>query len=116
LFPVILISGLYWMPESPRWLTLNDRSDEALKILKRLRQSPDDPDHAVANAEMFQIGKQMELEKTLDASWLHIFRNKSYLRRFGYAIATTGILQCCGQQVITSTLFNPEMLPQSTSC
>ena len=36
--PAIVMAGLYWVPESPRWLLVNDRHEEALKNLRLLRQ------------------------------------------------------------------------------
>jgi hypothetical protein len=64
-----------------------------------------DSHHVAAKTEMFQIQRQMELDKALGNTWRNIIRKKTYLRRFILAFGTAGILQCCGQQVITSTLL-----------
>ena len=38
---VILWVGMYFLPESPRWLVLRGRKEEALNVLKRLRGNQD---------------------------------------------------------------------------
>jgi MFS family permease len=38
---VIMILGLYFIPESPRWLIYRDRNKEALEILAKLRSRGD---------------------------------------------------------------------------
>lgn len=38
---MIMIIGLYFIPESPRWLIYRDRNKEALEILAQLRSRGD---------------------------------------------------------------------------
>ena len=35
--PAMIISGIWWLPESPRWLVFHGRREEALKALIFLR-------------------------------------------------------------------------------
>lgn len=37
----IMLFGLFFMPESPRWLASEGRIDQARKVLKRIRDSDD---------------------------------------------------------------------------
>lgn len=64
---------------------MKDREEEAQKILHRLHSDPSDPEHEFARAEMFQIQKQIRIDRTLGNSWMHIFRKRSYLKRVGMA-------------------------------
>ncbi|OAL34303.1 hypothetical protein AYO20_06356 [Fonsecaea nubica] len=96
------IKGLYWIPESPRWLVMKDRSDDAKRILLRLHANPDDPDNTFANTEFYQIHEQIALDRQRDSSWWHLFRKPSYRKRCLIAMGTTAIIECCGGLVINN--------------
>ena len=111
-WPSFLLLGLYWVPESPRWLIMHDRVEEAQAILERLHTTSKDTDNEYAVAEFYQIQKQVVIDRTLGNSWMHMFKKPSYRRRAFLAIATTGIIQCSGVLVINSTSLS---LPPSIS-
>ena len=86
LMPLVLLLGSPWLPRSPRWLILKGRTDEALRVLLRLRQSLADPEDAVAEIEYMQITKQVELEasklSTAGGSvWTAVWKKPSYRKR-----------------------------------
>src|ERR1700712_5442035 len=64
-WPLFLLMGLYWVPESPRWLVMNDRIEEAHVILQKLHSDPTDPDDTYARKEFYQIQKQLMIDRTL---------------------------------------------------
>ena len=101
-WPTLLFMGLYWVPESPRWLPMRGRNAEAKRILARLHYSSIDPDHTFASAEYYQIQKQIAIDRALESSWVHMWKKPSYRKRCLLAIGTAGIIQCSGVLVINS--------------
>lgn len=98
----MLLAGLYWIPESPRWLIMKDRIDEARTILDRLHSDPSDPNNEYARSEFYQIEKQIAIDKTLDSSWIAMFKKPSYRKRCFLAMGTTFFIQCSGVLVINN--------------
>lgn len=56
---LLLITGCWFFPESPRWLCMVGRQDEAIYVLKRLRGSENE---RAAELEMREIQTAVELE------------------------------------------------------
>lgn len=74
-FPAaILMIGIFWVPESPRWLLMKDRRDKAIKNLVWLRTVPED--HPYLQFELSQIEDQVTAEKALvgDSTLWRIFK------------------------------------------
>jgi MFS family permease len=102
LAPLLLLTGLYWVPESPRWLIMKGRHEEAKIILEKLHSDKNNPDNDYARAEFYQIQKQIYIDNTLGSSWYHMFKKPSYRKRAFLAMATTSIISCSGVLVINS--------------
>jgi len=62
---IVLLGGMAYLPESPRWLVAEKRIDEAMKVLERVRGSA-----AAARAEIAEIETVAEQEPT--SSWRDI--------------------------------------------
>ena len=90
-----------------RWLIWAGRNEEARQILLRLHDDPADPQHTFARTEYVQIVKQMEVDRTLDSSWLHILKKASLRKRALISIGTTGFIQCSGILVINN--YGPQL-------
>ncbi|KAH0841819.1 hypothetical protein Z517_06639 [Fonsecaea pedrosoi CBS 271.37] len=101
-WPIFLLSGIYWLPESPRWLVMQDRAAEAKEIIYRLHADPKNPNNDYAAAEFYQINKQLAIDRTLGNSWMDMIRKPSYRKRCYLCIATAALIQCSGPLVINN--------------
>jgi len=106
-FPSALICGLWWMPESPRWLLTKERADEAWTIVKRLHANPNDTSDRFAETEFYQMRKQIEIDRTYKTSYYEIFRRPSYRKRALITMFMTYSLMSSGVLVINSRLQHP---------
>ncbi|KKY27969.1 putative sugar transporter [Phaeomoniella chlamydospora] len=62
LLPLVALPGLIMAPESPRWLISVDRPEEAREILVKYHAGGD-PDSALVNYEIIEIGATLRAEK-----------------------------------------------------
>lgn len=85
------------LPESPRWLLMNDRYEEAKRNLLRMHSSTE------AMAELAQINGQMLIDRQLPNSYWIMFKKPSYRKRSLLALGTTCTIQFSGILVINST-------------
>lgn len=85
---------------------MQGRPEEARQILIRLHTNRNDPNHELAEAEFFQINKQIAIDRTLGSSWYDMFAKPSYRKRALLAIGTTGIIQSTGVLVINNYGFS----------
>jgi sugar porter (SP) family MFS transporter len=108
LFCLPLLVGLWFVPESPRFLLMKGREEEATNVVRRFHSGPGDTEHQFANMELIQMRKQIELDRTLPSSWMDIFKRPSYRKRLLMAIYLVFSIQATGSQVLTiyaTTIF-----------
>ncbi len=70
IWPVLMILVCYIAPESPRFLLMKGRVEEAKAITLKLHHMKDDPDDEFARGEFYQMAKQAEIDRTLDPGWV----------------------------------------------
>lgn len=67
--------------ESPRFLVLNDRLEEAWATVSKLHYDPDDEAQAAARSEYTQIVKQVEHDKRDKLGIVQLFKVRSLRKR-----------------------------------
>lgn len=106
--PVIILCGIYWMPESPRYLLSKDRIEEARDIIHRMHSHPSDPEDLFAKWEFYQIRKQIELDRTFATSYREIFKKPSMRKR----ALTTIFLEFCLMSSGVLTILSKSQRPR----
>lgn len=95
-FPVLMILICFIVPESPRYLLMKGRVEEARTITMRLHTMKGDPDQEFAREEFYQMSKQAEVDRKLDPGWIELFRRPSYRKRCVLAMSFAFIGQSTG--------------------
>ncbi|KAL4866582.1 general substrate transporter [Aspergillus spectabilis] len=96
--PLAMILGLPLIPESPRYLALVGKKDEAWEVVRTIHRDPRDPEDEAARAEYTQIVRQIEFDKELGYGYLKMFTRPSWRRRtflamfLMFAVQSTGVL------------------------
>ncbi|PSK54137.1 hypothetical protein B9Z65_7943 [Elsinoe australis] len=71
LFPALILLGIYWVPESPRWLLRSGNTTAATSALRRLHY--EDPTYDAAS-DISTMQSDIDAEKSLEAEsgWLQL--------------------------------------------
>lgn len=60
--PLLIFTGAIWIPESPRWLTMWGKKDQAARILAKYHGGGD-PNHPLVQLELGEFESNIELQK-----------------------------------------------------
>ncbi|KAF2797496.1 MFS general substrate transporter [Melanomma pulvis-pyrius CBS 109.77] len=102
LWPFMMIIVTFFVPESPRFLLMKGKVEEARAIVYRLHATKGDPDQEFARGEFYQMQKQTELDRTLEPGWIAMFTKKGYRKRTALAMGFAFIGQSTGVLVINN--------------
>ena len=96
---IILIAGILFFPESPRYLVEKDRADEALVVLKKLHANGSNDEWI--QDEFNEIKLTIEAEKAITApGWSIMFKVKPWRTRLMHATLMQVFTQMTGINVI----------------
>ncbi|KFY90897.1 hypothetical protein V501_01907 [Pseudogymnoascus sp. VKM F-4519 (FW-2642)] len=101
---VFLIASMPWIPESPRYLLMVDNVDNATKVIRRLHHPEE------ATVELAQMTRQVAIDRTLDSSWIQMFKKPSYRKRSLMALVLASSTQMVGVLVISN--YGPTIYKQ----
>lgn len=96
LWVIVLLGGMHWMPESPRWLMMKDRYEEAERVLKRLHTAEE------AQVEALQIRLSIEQDRHHVSTWRSILTKPSYRKRALFAMGMALSIHTSGILVVTN--------------
>lgn len=102
--PIIFLCGIWWLPESPRYLIQKNRNEEAWTIIHGLHSDTADPTDEFAKREFYQIHKQIRFDRELKTPWRDLWRRKSYRKRAFISCILSFSIMSSGLIVIQSTL------------
>ncbi|KAI8799414.1 major facilitator superfamily domain-containing protein [Cladochytrium replicatum] len=109
-FGLIVVSSVWFMPESPRWLINNGKSEEALKILVHFH-GDDDPDSELVKLEFEEMVEAASKTKESLYDYRPLFADRQNSYRSWLLIAAAVFGQMSGNAVIS--YFMPQMLKQA---
>ncbi|KAG5743850.1 hypothetical protein H9Q70_013444 [Fusarium xylarioides] len=97
----IILIGIFWMPESPRWLLSKDKHDEALKVLTHYH-AEDDPDDEFVQLEFSEIKAAIALDKEVgQTAWVDFLKTPGNRKRIGLITAPGFFSQWSGNGLIS---------------
>jgi SP family galactose:H+ symporter-like MFS transporter len=89
---VLFLFGLLLLPDSPRWLMMRERRDEAVSVLQRLRGDPD-----IVAREAADIEEQL---RTPQRGWRLFRENSNFRRSVALGVALQVVQQFTGMNVV----------------
>jgi len=95
--PLFLTVGMIFIPESPRWLILQERYEEGKKSLEWLR--PEGHDIAIEAAEI-RAAIEKEKEMSSGVGWIDMFNNPVDRRRTTLAVCVVLLQAASGSMFI----------------
>jgi sugar porter (SP) family MFS transporter len=96
---IMVMTFIFTMPESPRWLLRKHRVEEAVEILSILRDA--DPNSATVQNEVSQIEASLEMIGSVSKWDLFKMGEKRNFHRLALGMAAQSFSQLCGVNSVT---------------
>ncbi|KAF4450201.1 hypothetical protein F53441_6635 [Fusarium austroafricanum] len=98
---VVILIGIFWMPESPRWLLSKDKHDEAYRVLTHYH-AEDDPEDEFVQLEFSEIKAAIALDKEIgQTAWVDFLKTPGNRKRIGLITALGFFSQWSGNGLIS---------------
>lgn len=110
IFPIILLPGCYFFPESPRWLYVHGKSDRCREILVRFHGN-ENPESLYVQLQLREFDEQLEMNGADKRWWDYrvLFNSRAAVyRAILCAVAISVFSQWTGQSGVS--YFLPAML------
>ncbi len=88
----LFFMGVFTLPDSPRWLMMRGRTEEATKVLTRLRGNPE-----IVKREEAEIAEQLRIPQR---GWHMFLENKNFRRSVGLGVLLQVVQQFTGMNVV----------------
>ena len=96
-----MMMGIFFMPESPRWLVFNNRRQEARELLVKYHAEGDE-NNDLLKLEIAEIDQALEYEKTQrSSSWMEWVRTPANRHRLFIVLSLGFLIQWCGNAIIS---------------
>jgi len=113
-WPIPIIIGLLFAPESPWWLVRKERFDDARASLRRLRSEKDDSGELEDTLSMMQHTNELEKAASSGTSYIDCFK-KTDLRRTEIVALTWAVQTLCGSGFMGYSSYFYEQAGMSTA-
>ncbi|KAF2810998.1 uncharacterized protein BDZ99DRAFT_475856 [Mytilinidion resinicola] len=95
LFSVVILSMVWVLPESPRWLLLRHKDKEATNVLAALSESAEE-----VHEEFHKIKESVRIEQATKANWRQVFSGGVATRRVSLGVLLQMAQQLSGINVL----------------
>ncbi|XP_044733581.1 facilitated trehalose transporter Tret1-like [Chrysoperla carnea] len=94
ILPLVILLMIYWMPESPYYLLMKNKEDEAKKVLSKLRGSTE------VDNELSLMKKTVKYQMANRSTFIELFRRRNNRRGLFIMFGMYTIQASCGTVVI----------------